>query len=542
MKLGSYILRRLLLAIPVIVGVTLLTFGISWTANEGDLSRAYISDKTTAEQKQQIVEQYGFDKPWHVQYILYLKRLATIDLGFSQSAGNRPVLEVYKEFMPATLELTLTAMVIAVLAGVALGTLTAVRKDSGIDHFARFLALSGVSIPIFWLGILLKFALATSYPEDLFTTKGALWASIFLLPVFLVPLLLGLAIADGLRPREPTRGELVPRALGLLGTLAILLLIRLLAQIGVWPLGPLFVLQAAPLLVTAVAIAALLGGAWMLVPSRPRLAAILASAAAAALLVGILFGLDWDLYGWTILAIAAIAYAAGIALALRGALRVPRLAWLVGTAVAAVAAVVLATLPVGTTFIHGVFELTPDLPLTGRFSNSLVQNVGEHPSLTDGPTRMLLIDTILARDWVAFNDAVQHLILPGITLGYASLAIIARMMRASMLEVLALDFVRTARAKGLRERDVVRVHARRNALIPIATVVGLTFGGLLSGAVLTETIFAWPGLGRWSTGAIFSGDVNSVMNFTLLVVLIYLVANFLVDILYSVLDPRVRIG
>jgi peptide/nickel transport system permease protein len=189
-----------------------------------------------------------------------------------------------------------------------------------------------------------------------------------------------------------------------------------------------------------------------------------------------------------------------------------------------------------------VFDTIPDFPLGGRFSNDLVAIPGEHPSLTDGPTRILLVDTALARDWTAFGDVVHHLVLPGITLGYASLAVIARMMRSSMLEVLPLDFVRTARAKGLPENQVIGRHARRNALIPIATVVGLTFGSLLSGAVLTETIFQWPGLGRWSTKAIGSFDTTSVMSFTLLVVVIYLVANFIVDVMYSVLDPRVRLS
>ena len=134
-----------------------------------------------------------------------------------------------------------------------------------------------------------------------------------------------------------------------------------------------------------------------------------------------------------------------------------------------------------------------------------------------------------------------HLALPGVTLGYASLAVITRVTRAAMIEALASDYVRTARAKGLPEAQVIRRHARANALIPVTTVAGLAFGGLVSGAVLTETVFQWPGLGRWSTEAVAAGDTNSILAFTLLVFGMYFIVNVAVDILYRVLDPRVRL-
>ena len=155
-------------------------------------------------------------------------------------------------------------------------------------------------------------------------------------------------------------------------------------------------------------------------------------------------------------------------------------------------------------------------------------------------TGLFTIDSILAGDYKAFWSSVHHLILPALALGYFSTAIIARMMRSSMLEVLNQQFVLAARAKGLRQGLVVWRHAARNALIPTATTIGVTFGSLLSGAVLTETIFSWPGLGRYATHSAINLDFPAVMGVTLLAALVYTVANLIVDVGYHWLDPRIR--
>lgn len=349
LKLWQYIIRRLLLLIPVLIGITFITFSLAWFATDGHLENQYLTqyDKASEERIQRIIEQHGFDKPFIFQYGSYLKGLVTGDLGFSTSV-NLPVNDVIKNFFPASIELAVVAMVFAVLLGIPAGIISARFRDKPVDHFTRFLALSGVSVPVFWLALLLQLYL--SYH---------------------------------------------------------------LGQAG------------------------------------------------------------WDIF-----------------------------------------------------------------PLQGRYDALLV---ADHPSLVAGPTGFLLVDTLLARDMTAFASAVRHLILPGFTLAFSTLAIIARMMRASMLEVLNLDFIRTARAKGLDEDVVMNRHARRNALIPTVTVIGLSFGALINGAVLTETIFSWPGLGRWSVGAIASVDVGAVMSFVVLTALIYVFANLIVDIVYAFLDPRVRL-
>lgn len=155
-------------------------------------------------------------------------------------------------------------------------------------------------------------------------------------------------------------------------------------------------------------------------------------------------------------------------------------------------------------------------------------------------TGLLLVDAVLAADFAAFQNAARHLVLPALTLGLFSTAVIARMTRSAMLEVLYQDYIRTARAKGLHERRVILMHALRNAMIPTLTIIGISFSSLLSGAVLTETIFAWPGLGRYATASAISLDFPAVMAVTFVAALVYTLLNLLVDVVYARLDPRIR--
>lgn len=152
-----------------------------------------------------------------------------------------------------------------------------------------------------------------------------------------------------------------------------------------------------------------------------------------------------------------------------------------------------------------------------------------------------LMDSILTLNWSAAASVLMHLVMPSITLATIPMAIIARMTRSSMLEVLRQDYVRTARAKGLAERTVIYRHALKNALIPVVTVVGLQFGGLLSGAVITETVFARPGLGRLAVTSILFRDYAAVQGIVLVGATVFVIVNLLVDVLYGVLDPRIRV-
>lgn len=157
-------------------------------------------------------------------------------------------------------------------------------------------------------------------------------------------------------------------------------------------------------------------------------------------------------------------------------------------------------------------------------------------------TGFISIDALLAGDMEAFWSLTRHIILPAIVLGSFAMGIISRMLRSSLVAALNDDYVRTARAKGISEYQVVRAHALRNALIPTITVIGLTFASLLAGAVLTETIFSWPGLGQFAVRMALKLDYPGLIGVTLVVAIVYIIVNFIVDVLYGVLDPRIRVG
>jgi peptide/nickel transport system permease protein len=181
-------------------------------------------------------------------------------------------------------------------------------------------------------------------------------------------------------------------------------------------------------------------------------------------------------------------------------------------------------------FLVGVqFKL---LPFVGRLEATM-----ELETITGLHT----IDALLTGNWTALQDALAHLILPAMTLLTVPLATTARITRSTMLEVLNQDYIRTARAKGLAEQGVILSHALRNALLPIITIIGLQLGGLLSGAVLTETIFSWPGVGKWLFDSIVARDYPIVQSVTLIIALIYIIVNIGVDVLYTIVDPRVRV-
>ena len=170
-------------------------------------------------------------------------------------------------------------------------------------------------------------------------------------------------------------------------------------------------------------------------------------------------------------------------------------------------------------------------PLSGRLDPAYAV-----PSVTG----LLLIDTLLAGRIDSFFRAIQHLVLPAIALGTIPLAVISRMTRSSVLEVLNADYVRTAWAKGLAERVVLAKHVLKNALIPTLTVIGLQFGYLLGGAIITETIFAWPGVGRWLLLSVQARDMSAVQGGVLLFAFVFVLVNLIVDVLYAVIDPRIR--
>jgi peptide/nickel transport system permease protein len=329
-----YVVRRLLLLVPILLGVSLLIF--FWIrALPGSPAESLLGERATPQLVQQLRERYGLDKPVYQQYFAYLKTTLEGDFGVSV-ASHRKVADEIKLRFPATIELAIAAMLFATVVGVPLGFFAAKKYGGVFDHATLVGSLLGISIPIFFLAILLKY----------------------------------------------------------------------------------------------------------------------------------FFSVKWQL-----------------------------------------------------------------LPSVGRQDVTLN---------TPHPTNFYVLDAIIARDWNALWDSIQHLILPAIALGSIPLAVITRITRASVLDVQNEDYVRTARAKGLAPRDVDRRHVLRNALLPISTIIGLQTGLLLSGAVLTETVFAWPGMGSWLRDAIFARDYPVLQGGILFLAVVFVMVNLIVDLSYGVINPRIR--
>ncbi|GAB1529771.1 MULTISPECIES: ABC transporter permease [Brevibacillus] len=334
MALLAYSIRRILMLIPVLVGMSIIVFSII-RAIPGDPALTILGEKATPQAIADIREALGLNNPWYIQYFDYMKNILSGNLGESLQT-NAPISDEIMPYLAATTELTIVSMLIAVFIGVNAGILSAWKQNSWFDYCAMLIALVGVSMPIFWLGLMEQWVFAQE--------------------------------------------------------------------------------------------------------------------------------LKW-------------------------------------------------------------------LPSVGR-DNS------RNP--IEAITHFYILDTMMAGRWDQLWEVIKHLILPGIALGTIPMAIIARITRSSMLEVMRADYVRTARAKGLTQFWVVYKHALKNALIPVLTVIGLQTGLLLGGAVLTETIFGWPGVGRYIVTAIGNRDYPVIQSGILVIATIFVLINLLVDLLYAYIDPRIK--
>ncbi|TDX59042.1 ABC transporter permease [Orenia marismortui] len=330
----NYIIRRLLLLVPIIIGVSIAVF-LMIHLIPGDPAQIMLGERANPTDVARLREEMGLNDPLYVQYFTFVKQLVKGDLGRSIFSNEKVSVELLERY-PATIELTIFSMLFAVLIGVPAGIISATKKYSFFDYLSMSGALVGVSMPIFWLGLMV------------------IWLFAFKL-------------------------------------------------------------------------------------------------------------------GW--------------------------------------------------------------FPPSARLSVGVELN---------NITNFYVLDSILTANWVALKDSLWHLVLPAISLGTIPMAIIARMTRSSMLEVLSKDYIKTAYAKGLSQKVVIYKHALRNALIPIITVIGLQFGVLLGGAVMTETIFSWPGVGKYSFDAIMARDFPVVQGSILVLAITFVFVNLAVDLLYGVIDPKIH--
>jgi peptide/nickel transport system permease protein len=356
----QYSIRRVIAAVPVVLGVLLMVFILARVI-PGDPCRAILGEKATQEACEDFNRRKGLDQPLPLQFVYYIRDLAQGDLGNSLRFG-RPVTEILEERLPLTVELSISALSIALIIGIPAGILAATRRNSIADVTTMVGANIGVSMPVFWLGLMLAFLFAVLLKDT---------------PIAL-----------------PPSGRLSP---------------------GVIPTP------------------------------------------------------FYEVYGWEVPESGPIAFIL--------------------------------------TFVSNMF----------------------------------IVNSILTLDGEVFVDAIRHILLPAIALATIPMAILARMSRSSMLEVLGQDYVRTAKAKGLKQNKVVFKHAWRNALLPVVTIAGLQLGLILSGAVLTETIFGLAGVGRAVFEGITSRDFPIIQGFVLVIAIGYVTINLLVDLSYSFLDPRIRL-
>lgn len=356
----QYTFRRILLSIPVLFAVLAITFILARSI-PGDPCKAILGEKATQETCEIFIRNHGLDQPIGTQFLIFLQGLARGDLGES-IRFSRPVTLILAERLPMTIELGLSAMLLAVIIGVPVGIIAAVRRNSLADVIVMVGANTGISIPVFFLGLLLVYLFAVILKDTPFV-----------------------------------------------------------------------------------------------LPPSGRLSA------------GIIPTPFYELWEW---------------------------------------------------------QAEPE-----TFKFLLYEFIANH----------FIFNAFITGDWELFWNALKHLTLPAIALSTIPMSIIARMTRSSMLEVLGLDFVRTAKAKGLPQRLVVLKHAFRNALLPVVTIVGLQLGGILGGAVLTETIFGLAGVGRSVVEATFARDFPVLQGFVIVVAFIYVLFNLIVDLSYAVLDPRIRL-
>lgn len=331
----GYICKRLFHLVLIMFGVCVVVF-LMLRMIPGDPAQLLLGEFASPEELERLREQLGLNQSLFTQFWIYLSNIVQGDLGNSVRT-NAPVAGEIWVRLIATLELSLAAMFIATVFGIAAGVLSAVRQHSFWDYGAMFMALVGVSMPIFWLGLMLIYLFSVKYPL---------------------------------------------------------------------------------------------------------------------------------------------------------------------------------------------------LPMMGRISLGI-----EVPELTG----LMVVDALAAGNWQAFSSAVKHLLLPAFTLATIPMAIVARITRSAMLEVMRTDYIRTARAKGMTEAVVVLRHALRNAFLPVVTVLGLNLGLLLGGAVLTETIFSWPGLGRYVVDSLAGRDYAAVQGCILVFAVLMAAINLAVDLVYVVLDPRIRV-
>jgi peptide/nickel transport system permease protein len=507
----AYITRRIVASLAILLVASFVMFSLM-TAGSDPLAEF---TGVTGPQKELLIQAridaLHLDQPFIVQYLLWLKGafLCLIpgggcDLGLNLQ--NQQVTAVLSDAIPTTLQLVLAATVLAIVLGVAIGIISAIRQYSSFDYSITFAAFLFFSLPIFWVAVLLK-------EFGAIRINNWLAAPAVSIPTALViggfSALFFSAFAGGSRLRKVVVG--VAAGFGAIAIFA------LLVSVG-WFENP----GMGPGLVILGAIAGAFGATLLFTNLDNRRVLFIALGSAAA-------GVAVAYAGYPVLEDPSWAQLLGLGF----------LATAIGVAIAAIfggidrAPAIRAS--VVTSFIVGFLVFT-DHTISSFAAYSA--SVNDRPFATIGSKTPNYSGTF----WEVFLDTSTHLILPTLAIMLISFAGYSRYSRASMLEVMNADYVRTARAKGLTERTVVLRHAFRNALIPLTTLAALDFGAVIAGAIITETVFGWKGMGVVFVSGVDHSDVYQVMGVFLVTAIAVLVFNLIADITYAVLDPRIRLS
>ncbi len=509
---ATFVVRRLIASIFIFLAATYLMYIL--VAFSGDPLEDLRT--STAPNKAQLIEArtnlLNLDVPPFLRYFIWIGGVGRCFIGqcdLGVTVQNQPVLVLLQQAASSTIQLVTIATVVAIVLGLIIGITTALRQYSGYDYGVTFMAFLFFSLPIFWVAVLLKQYMAIGFNDFLGDPQIAGWVA----PVLAV--LSGLIWMSIIPGKSLTK--LITFAVAGAATAGIVLYMAATDWFSTPHIG------IVGIIITSVGIAF---GVTVVSVGLKRRRALYASLTVAALGIALYFpfmyGFSYglELWGLVLLALLTVGVSFGIGWLWGGSDKAP----------------VARTAAITGTLVAGIIALDRFMFVWNQYANS--SRIKGRPIATIGSGTPGLEGSL----WVEGLDLFTHLLLPTIALILISFASYTRYSRASLLEVMNQDYIRTARAKGLTERTVVVRHAFRNALIPIATIVAFDIGGIIGGAVITERVFGWTGMGALFQNGLDKVDPNPVMAFFLVVGGLAIVFNLLADLVYAGLDPRIRVS
>ncbi len=506
-----YIVRRVIAGVFVMLAASFILYLLMTQAGDPLAFTIAISNPTQrASVIKAVTETLSLDVPPVERYFQWLRRLVFEQDWGLVSTTQLPVSDELARRIPMTLKLVSAATILSVVVGVFTGIVTALRQYSGFDYLVTFTTFLFFSLPVFWVAVILKAWGGINLNDWL--RNGAHFSVAFIVGAAILGGVIGASFAGGNSRRRVVIGLI---------SAVVLALVLTWVSANQWLLNPGFgpIVFALISVGIAVGVVVVFAG-WHNV--RARNAALITCG------IGIVsyFPLQsqFDNNTTVLMLFGLLALALAIATAV---------GYLVGgfdKGQSARTAALVAFLMSVVIFVDQMMQSWAEYSASSVIRNRPIKTIGDSEGRLEGSF------------WVIANDTFSHLVLPTIALMLISVAAYTRYSRASMLEVLNMDYIRTARAKGLTERTVIVRHALRNALIPLATIVAFDISGIIGGAVITESVFQWDGMGKLFIEGLRENDPNRVMAFFVITGTFAVVFNLLADIIYAVLDPRIRIG